>query len=543
MGTLAACPRGYRPNLLTALGTRPSIASVVISTLSLEPPALGNTLIDLLGAFDRLRILVIGDFLLDGYVVGDAERVSPEAPVPVLRVVSQDDRPGGAGATSAALAALGVRVVCCGVIGADRAGQRLGKLLESSGCEIDGLISAPQRPTDQRTRLVGLAQHRHRQQLIRIDRVRRRPLDPEARARLVDAVRHAIGRVEAVCVTDCGCGVVDGALVGLVIAAATEAGRPILVDPSADCDRKALAGASGVVLNRAEIQRLLGQGLDSIDRFGDTARELVGSLGLGALVVTLDREGALLVERGRQPEHVPTTPQNVYDNTGAGEVFAAGLTAALAAKAPWPDAVELANVAAGLEVQRFGCVPITREEVVSQLLARERRPASKLRTRDELLIELKALRHQGRTVVFTNGCFDVLHPGHIDYFEFCRRQGDVVVVGLDSDESVRSLHKGPGRPIFNQYERARMLSGLQAVDLICFFDDGDPTGLMQAIRPDILVKGAQWGMEGVVGREIIEAQGGRVVLAPMVERDGAAYSTTSVVERIRSANQQDSPPS
>jgi D-beta-D-heptose 7-phosphate kinase/D-beta-D-heptose 1-phosphate adenosyltransferase len=249
----------------------------------------------------------------------------------------------------------------------------------------------------------------------------------------------------------------------------------------------------------------------------------------------------LLVERDGQPEHVPTEPQSVYDNAGAGEVFAAVLAAAVAANAPWPHAVELANVAAGLEVQRFGCVPITHEEVVSQLLARKRRPASKLRDLDELLIELKALRHQGRTVVFTNGCFDVLHPGHIDYFEFCSQQGDVVVVGLDSDESVRSLNKGPGRPIFNQYERARMLSGLQAVDFICFFDDGDPTGLMRAIRPDTLVKGAQWGMEGVVGREIIEAQGGRVVLAPMAEREGAAYSTTSVVERIRSAIQQEPP--
>ncbi|HUW83208.1 MAG TPA: PfkB family carbohydrate kinase [Phycisphaerae bacterium] len=504
---------------------------------------MGNTLIDLLDAFNRLRVLVIGDFLLDSYMVGDAERVSPEAPVPVLKVVSQDDRPGGAGATSAALAALGVRVICCGVVGADGPGRRLGKLLKSSGCNVDGLIGASQRPTDQRTRLVGLAQHRHRQQLIRVDQVHRRPLDPESRAQLVEAVRHATGSVEAVCLTDSGCGVVEGPLAEQVIAAATDAGRPVLVDPSADCDPKALAGATGVVLNRTEIQRLAGQSLDGIAQLGEAAARLVGDLGLGALVVTLDREGALLVERDRQPEHVPTTPQNVYDNTGAGEVFAAGLAAVIAAKAPWLDAVELANVAAGLEVQRFGCVPITREEVVSQLLARQRRPAAKLRTLDELLVELKALRHQGRTVVFTNGCFDVLHPGHIDYFEFCSRQGDVVIVGLDSDQSVRSLSKGSGRPIFNQYERARMLSGLQAVDFICIFDDGDPTGLMRAIRPDILVKGAQWGMEGVVGREIIEAQGGRVVLAPMVEREGATYSTTSVVERIRSAIQQESPPS
>jgi D-beta-D-heptose 7-phosphate kinase/D-beta-D-heptose 1-phosphate adenosyltransferase len=334
---------------------------------------------------------------------------------------------------------------------------------------------------------------------------------------------------------------VDAALAEQVVAAATDAGRPVLIDPSADYDAKALAGASGVVLNRTEVERLVGRGADGIERLGQTVVAMVGDLGLGAAVVTLDREGALLVERGRQPQHVPTAPQSVYDNAGAGEVFAAALIAAVATKASWPHAVELANVAAGLEVQRFGCVPIAREEVVSQLLARQRRPAAKLRTPDELLVELKALRHQGRTVVFTNGCFDVLHPGHIDYFEFCSQQGDVVVVGLDSDESVRSLSKGPARPIFNQYERARMLSGLQAVDFICFFDDGDPTGLMRAIRPDVLVKGAQWGIEGVVGREIIEAQGGRVVLAPMVEREGAAYSTTSVVERIRSAIQQESP--
>jgi len=155
----------------------------------------------------------------------------------------------------------------------------------------------------------------------------------------------------------------------------------------------------------------------------------------------------------------------------------------------------------------------------------------KLRTLEELVVEIEALRRRGRRIVFTNGCFDVLHPGHIEYFDFCRRQGDVVVVGLDSDQSVRCNNKGADRPIFSQYERARMLSGLGAVDLVAFFDDADPTGLMRAIRPDVLVKGAQWGPDGVVGRDIVEGHGGEVVLAPMVE----GYSTTSVIERIRRA--------
>ncbi|MFQ6048806.1 MAG: PfkB family carbohydrate kinase, partial [Phycisphaerae bacterium] len=488
-------------------------------------------LVDLLQSFGRQKILLVGDFMLDRYVFGDAERISPEAPVPVLKVVTTEHRLGGAGSVAANLAALGADVLCCGLIGRDAEGQRLQALLAEAGCRTDGLIRLANRPTTTKTRLVGLAQHRHRQQLIRVDQEDARPPSRQTVRSLQARIGQAIDSVDLLCLQDYHKGVLTDELTQAAIQAATRAGKPALVDPAALQRYDKYRGATLLTPNRSEFERVVRSRLADLEQMGHLASQLVQQLQLGGIVVTLDRDGALLVRPEAEPLHVPTRPRPVYDNTGAGDEVLAMLAAAIAAGGTYQQAVQLANIAAGLEVERFGCVPIRREEVLAELLAQARQQRGKLRNLQQLLAEVAELRRQGRTIVFTNGCFDLLHPGHLALLQFCRQQGDVLIVGLDSDQSIRCQNKAPDRPIFNQDERLRMISAIECVDYVVFFDDADPTGLIRAIKPDILVKGADCAVRGVRGRQIVEGYGGRVLLAPFLQ----GYSTTAVLQRIRNA--------
>jgi D-beta-D-heptose 7-phosphate kinase/D-beta-D-heptose 1-phosphate adenosyltransferase len=227
--------------------------------------------------------------------------------------------------------------------------------------------------------------------------------------------------------------------------------------------------------------------------------------------------------------HVGTKVRAVYDNTGAGDAVLAMLAGALAAGGDFVEAVRLANVAGGLEVEKFGCVPILREEVIADLRLDHQSLSGKLRTAEQLAAELSLLRDRGQTIVFTNGCFDLLHPGHLDFFGRCQALGSVVVVGVNSDASVRSLDKGGNRPYVNEQDRARMLAGLADVDYVTIFGESDPEKLIRKVRPDVLVKGQDWSEKGVVGREFVESYGGRVELLELLE----GYSTTALAERIR----------
>jgi len=246
-------------------------------------------------------------------------------------------------------------------------------------------------------------------------------------------------------------------------------------------------------------------------------------------MVTVDREGAVLAIRGKPAEHISTRARAVYDNTGAGDAVLAMLAASVAAGADWEEATRLSNVAGGLEVEKFGCVPITKEEVVADLRISAGDGGGKIRTAQDVMHELTLRRQRGESVVFTNGCFDVLHPGHIKYLAQCRELGQVVVVGLNSDASVKSQNKGTDRPICNERERSEMLAALKDVDYVVLFNEATPEKLIQTIRPDVLVKGKDWAKKGVVGQEFVESYGGRVVLLELV----AGYSTTSLIERIR----------
>ncbi len=483
----------------------------------------------LVKSFGGQRVLLVGDLILDQYIYGDAERISPEAPVPVLRSVERTHAAGGSANVAACLRALGLDVLCCGIIGEDAHGARLNRLIAELGTDNQGVIPIAHRPTTTKTRLVGLAQHRHRQQLLRVDEESTEPLSAPDAARLADAAITGAQRADVICIEDYRKGVVTADLVKALVAAAARRSIPVLLDPALIPDYSDYRGVTVITPNRNELSVATGRSCNSVPQATEAAQDLCRGLQCRAIAVTLDRDGAVLVRGDGDAEHIATRPRSVYDNTGAGDAVLSMMAAATAAGGSLRQAVRLANIAGGLEVEKFGCVPISRDEVLAELRLEESRRNGKLRGVEELVAELDLRRSRGETVVFTNGCYDILHAGHIDVLTQCRQLGSMLVVGLNSDESVKAQNKGPGRPICKQGERARVIGALECVDYVVLFDQPDPDWIVRQVKPDVLVKGEDWAVKGVVGREFVESRGGKVVLLPLVD----GLSTTELIQRIR----------
>jgi len=488
-----------------------------------------SDLIKLVDKFPGRRILLVGDFMLDRYIFGDAERISPEAPVPVLRVLERQDRVGGAGSVALNIAALGAGVCCFGMLGQDAFGERVERLLTESGVDTQGMLRVDDRPTITKTRMVGLAEHRHRQQILRVDDEVVRPPAPADAAKLLDVIRAATSAADVICLEDYGKGLLSAHVCEGVIATAREHGKPVLIDPARTGNWDKYRRATLLTPNRAELELGVGRTLRD-DEIDAESAALIERLELQALVVTLGRDGARVVKRSRSFTHFPTKARAVYDNTGAGDAVLAMIATVLAAGGTLEQAAPLANIAGGLEVSKFGCVPIARDEVIHEL-RHGHEGRGKTRGETELVAELNARRALGETVVFTNGCFDLLHPGHVELLDQAKSLGSLLVVGLNSDSSVRGQNKGADRPLRRQEERARMLGALEAVDYVVFFDEPDPGDLIEQITPDVLVKGSDWADKGVVGQEFVEAHGGRVALVDLVE----GFSTTDELARIRAS--------
>lgn len=486
---------------------------------------------NLLKAVSKLgspKVLLVGDFMLDAYVYGDAERISPEAPVPVLRVNRTDYSCGGAGLVAANLCALGAVALCVGVVGDDENAEKLKKLLREKGADISGLMTVSDRPTTTKQRLIGLAQHRHQQQLFRMDYELADHLTQKQYARLTGIFKVKLRQADIVCLQDYNKGVLAEPFCRQAIRLAAKAHKKVLIDPSSITDYSKYTGATLITPNRQETRLGVGFEIKTIEDASRAARQLVKKLKLESIVITLDKEGAYL----KSPDfngHVPTRPRNIYDVTGAGDTVLATLAAALAAGCDYKTAVQLSNIAGGIEVEKFGGATVTIEEIISEIAYLNRGNAGKVRSVEMLAAELAWRRRKNQRVVFTNGCFDVIHRGHIEFLKFCKRQGDVVVVGINSDASVKII-KGPDRPIHNQIDRAEVLSALEAVDYITIFDEPDPLNLIKKVRPDILVKGQDWEKKGVIGADFVKSYGGKVVLAPLVK----GKSSTSVIEKIKS---------
>ncbi len=489
-----------------------------------------SKLIDNLASYRPFTAIVVGDFMLDQSVYGAAERLSPDAPVPVLHVDRTESRPGGAANVAFCLRELKAEVRCFGVVGDDAEATELRAALTAAGCDATGLVSDPGRPTTIKRSLIGLAQHRHPQKMFRLDLESREPLATPMAEALLARFTAALDEADVICLEDYDKGVCSPAICDAIITRCRAAGKPVLIDPAAIDDYSKYRGATAITPNRSEAERATG--LDTpleatqIHNAGLAAR-LLNDLDLDAVVLTLDRHGALLERRGCDSLLVPTVARSVYDVSGAGDIVLAALAGAVANGFEWPDAVRFANAAAGLEVEVFGVQPVAFVRVQRELLVQSRRLDGKIRTLDELLVELAVHRVTGHRVVFTNGCFDVLHAGHVTYLTEARALGDILVVAINTDEQVRQ-QKGQGRPIFQEPDRAMVLAALECVDYVTVFAEPTPHEILRKVRPQVLVKGGDYAPGEVQGREIVQEYGGEVRV--LAHRPG--LGSTAIIRKL-----------
>jgi D-beta-D-heptose 7-phosphate kinase/D-beta-D-heptose 1-phosphate adenosyltransferase len=492
---------------------------------------MSTRLIELIENLPHSRVVLLGDLMLDRYLYGNAERLSPEAPVPVLHFQREELRLGGAGGVAANLAALGATVRVVGVVGADDNGNEVRKQLIACGADPGTLIQSSTRPTICKVRLVGLAQHRHPQQMMRLDYEELAPIAPEVSQKVIETLEHVLAQADMLCIEDYNKGLLTPELCAKAIEMARARNIPVLIDPAAINDYSKYVNATALKLNRTETEKATGMPVGNEAEYAGAASHLLEKLNLEAVVITLDKNGAFLGTRKGKGRWLRTRPRHVYDVTGAGDMVLAMLAIARCAGASWTDAVALANVAGGLEVERFGSIPVTPAEIIQELLSEAHEHLGKERTLERLLPELGHHRASGKRIVFTNGCFDLIHLGHVKYFQFAKKQGDLLVVGVNTDESIQRL-KGPKRPIVNEQDRIGVLEELESIDYLIRFDDDTPLKLIEMIRPDVLVKGADYTKERVVGWDLVEGYGGRIALAPLID----GRSTSALIERIIDAN-------
>jgi D-beta-D-heptose 7-phosphate kinase/D-beta-D-heptose 1-phosphate adenosyltransferase len=483
-------------------------------------------LISLLSGSCHPRILVVGDVILDCYLWGDVERISPEAPIPVVRLLKQEHRLGGAGSVTSMLAALEAAPVLAAVTGADAEGSQVRELLASIHVDDRSVFTDPGRMTTFKRRLLGRTHQRNPHHIVRFDREDDHPLAPELAEQLLLRVRECVDRMDLVVISDYNKGVCKGDLIPRVVALARAARVPVIADPVRGADYHRYAGCACITPNRLEASLAAGMKIATPEDGVEAARRLL-QYGVEAAAVTMDRDGIAWADRQGNTHHFAGRPRQVCDVTGAGDMVLSVLGYCLAAGAEPTTAVELANLAGGLEVERMGVVPLTRHEILAELAQRSYGTEHKILSWDELDARVGQLRQAGRRIVLTNGCFDLLHPGHVASLQEARRQGDCLIVGLNSDRSVRNL-KGAGHPIIDQAGRAEMLAGLACVDYVVVFDETHVTPLVRRVLPDVLVKAAQYSVQEVVGHEIVQSHGGRVVLTPLKP----SYSTTRLIEKV-----------
>lgn len=490
-----------------------------------------SDLVSVFAALGRPRALVLGDLILDRYTWGNAERVSQEAPVILLRADKREARLGGAANVCNMLRSLEATVACAGVVGQDLDGRQVRRMLRESDVDESLVLFDDERPTTVKERFIGRAQGRHPHQILRVDSEVRDALRDELTHELGERLLARLDEFDVVLISDYDKGVCSPRLLRLVIDAAREAGKPVVVDPIRGSDYSRYRSATTMTPNRLEAELATGIKIETADDAQRAAWKLCRELKLDLGIVTLDRDGMALVGPEGLGDVYPTKARAVYDITGAGDMVLAMIGVCLGSGLAPADAVRLANVAGGLEVEKVGCAPIPRTEIMSRLLTDRAAGVGKHVNVEQLATLLDSHRAARETIVFTNGCFDLLHVGHVTYLQEAARMGHVLVVAINSDASVRKL-KGPTRPIINQHDRAAMLSALACVAYVVTFDDDTPCELLRRLRPDVLVKGGTYRPDEVVGHEIVEAYGGRVALCGVVD----GISTTNIVASLTKQN-------
>ena len=479
---------------------------------------------DALKLIPEQTIVCVGDLMLDEFVYGEVSRISPEAPAPILAVRRNELTVGGAGNVARNIAALGARCIFLGVVGEDDASRTLMRALAAEPLIEPHIVVDARRPTTRKVRFV--SEH-HATHLLRADWELAEPLDAKTEKALIDRTLAALPRAGSVVLSDYAKGTLTPRVIRAVIEAANASGIPIIIDPKG-VDYSIYRGATVVKPNRKELSEATRRRADSDAEVIAAALELNGVLGTDAVVVSLSDAGLMLVPANGAAIHVPAYPVKLGDTSGAGDTVVAALAVLLATNAGYEPAVRAANAAAAVVVGKRGTATVSAAELRSRIL-----PAASLAPEEKVVFDWSVLDQRlaawrDLRIGFTNGCFDLLHPGHIKLLSETRAACDRLIVGLNGDASVRRL-KGEGRPLQEVHARAEVLAALEAVDLVVVFDQDTPLELIRRVRPKVLAKGGDYRHEEVVGHELVESDGGEVILVDLMP----GFSTSKIVRRSR----------
>ncbi|MBW1867263.1 MAG: D-glycero-beta-D-manno-heptose-7-phosphate kinase [Deltaproteobacteria bacterium] len=475
-----------------------------------------------IATFDRYRVLVVGDLMMDEYLWGDVDRISPEAPVQVVAVNREEFTLGGSGNVVNNLAALGARVSAVGVIGTGSDGRLLLEQFNALGVNAKGIIQEPNRPTTRKTRIIAAHQH-----VLRIDRETRKEISGDNFVAMTKAIIDQIPKVDVVLISDYGKGVVTPTLIAKIVETAKKHNRCVIADPKG-LDFTKYAGVSLITPNRKEAA--LAAGVEITDNAGlvRAAEKILSAVNIKSLLITCGSDGMVLFEKNKPPYRIKSKARQVFDVSGAGDTVLSTFGLAVAAGLSFKQSANIANTAAGIVVGKLGTATISQKELTEALSGGSDSEPPKFVPLDKLEPLIAGIREKGQKIVLTNGCFDFLHAGHIKLFSTSRRLGDVLIVAIDDDQSVRTL-KGEGRPVIDARQRIQILSALDSINHVVLFSSDELDRLIELIRPDILTKGSNYASDEVTGHQLVEKLGGRVEMIPIDDR----ISSSRIINTIK----------
>ncbi len=465
--------------------------------------------------------------MLDEYLWGEVDRISPEAPVQVVAIQKEDFALGGAGNVVNNAVALGAKVSVVGVIGTGRNGRLLLKRFNELGVDTAGIIQEPDRATTQKTRIIAANQH-----VLRIDRETKQNISGPTLDKMIRLVLDKMPDIDVVLISDYGKGLITKNLLSKVTASAKKHKKMIIVDPKG-LDFSKYSGVSILTPNKKEAALASGVEINNESSLEKAANKLLENISLDNLLITCGKDGMVLFEKNKEPFRVKAEARQVFDVSGAGDTVLAVFGLAVASGASIHNSVAIANTAAGIVVGKVGTATVSKQELASAIKTDDHGLPAKYKDLFELPALVEDLKKKGKRLVLTNGCFDLLHAGHIMLFSASKQLGDILVVAIDDDESVKKL-KGSGRPVLNAKERSRILSALDAVDYVVVFSSHELKKLIEIIQPDVLTKGSNYTSKEVFGRELVEKYGGRVKLIPVTEN----ISSTRIINNIKSSRQE-----
>lgn len=473
-------------------------------------------------SFSKLRVLCVGDVMLDQFIYGHVDRISPEAPIPVFSIKEEKVMLGGAGNVTRNIVSLGGNTVLVSVIGNDKVGREVASMIGSEPNVLPYMLTETNRITTTKTRYVA-GSH----QVLRADKEVQTPISDETVAKLLDTVISEIKNVDAVILSDYGKGLLTRGVLHGIINAAKEHNKPVIVDPKSR-DFSFYYGATLVTPNLHELSNAANRELHTDSEIIEAARKLMENFNIANILVTRSKDGMTLVTGNGEVHDIIARAHEVYDVSGAGDTVISTLALGIASGMPLADAAKLANTAAGIVVGKLGTAVIAAQDLKTELFVQERTHGThKILTIEDAVPLVERWKREGKKVGFTNGCFDLIHSGHLAILNRTKQHCDRLIVAVNSDSSVKKL-KGESRPVNSEIERALLLASLSVVDMVIIFSEDTPMKLLETLKPAILAKGADYQKHQVVGHELVESYGGEVILVPLKE----GYSTTNIIKKM-----------